>query len=242
MEPLYLFLHTVDSTMSYAKQGVHSGAITTDTIITAERQLSGKGRWGRQWNSPGGNLYYTRVMEENASLAPFSYCQLGALATLSTVRELGCQKALLKWPNDILVEKKKLAGILVERFFHKERAWVSTGIGMNVLMQKECPDLKATSLSLLLKKPPSMAHILSSLARSHTQWMQWALHNSSMLTQKWKEELFWMKGTCIQTHRQEITLSGVVHDFYEDGSILLTLEDGSRKKLMPEWIDTKSDK
>lgn len=239
MEPIYLYLHTVDSTMSFAKQAVQSGAISTDTIITAERQLSGKGRWGRRWNSPDGNLYYTRVVAEEPPLTPLAYCQLGALAALSSVRELGCQKTILKWPNDILNEGRKLAGILVERFFHNDRAWISTGIGINVLMQEECCDLKAASLSLLLKKQLPMTQVLSSLSHCHTQWMQWALHNPSMLTQKWKEELSWMKGTSIQTHRQERMRSGIVQDFCEDGSILLALEEGSQERLMPEWIDTK---
>jgi len=229
--------------MSFAKQAVLSDTILTDTIITAERQLSGKGRWGRSWNSPDGNLYYTRVLPENRLLKPFEYSQIGALAVLSSVRHLGCKQVSLKWPNDILWNGKKLAGILVERFFHQESAWISTGIGINVLMQSdkgECSHLNAASLSLILEKAMSIPEVLASLCSWHTHWLESSLQNPKALHEEWKSALSWMKGMNLKTHRKEKTLSGTVMDILEDGSLTILLEDGTQERVLSEWIEISS--
>jgi BirA family biotin operon repressor/biotin-[acetyl-CoA-carboxylase] ligase len=211
--------------MSHAKQAVLSGTIVTDTIITAERQLSGKGRWGRSWNSPEGNLYLTRVMPENTSIQPLTYSQIGALAALSAIHALGCPEASLKWPNDILWNGKKLAGVLIERFFCKEISWISTGIGINV-MQEDFDTLNGTSLSHILKRSLAPSDVLSSLVSWHTHWIHEAIANPNTIQEHWKQALSWMKGKKLNTHRKEKTISGIVVDFLNDGSLTLLLEDG----------------
>ena len=224
--------------MSYAKHAVLSHILSTDTIITADRQLSGKGRWGRNWESSPGNLYYTRVFPQSPTLSPFSYSQLGALAVLQTAQAMGCAEARIKWPNDILVQGKKMAGILIERFCADGVAWISTGIGMNVNMDPHSCLSTATSLTYVLQKSISLETVLDTLQQYHTEWLKRA-QDHKVLQQAWQEELSWMKGTRITTHRQSTKLSGIVHDFLEDGSVTLGFDDGSMERVYPEWIEVE---
>lgn len=228
MEPVYIALKTVDSTMSFAKQAVLSGDISTDTIITAEQQLSGKGRWGRMWNSPAGNLYYTRVFPEYSHISPTQYSHIGALAALATIHATGCLQAVLKWPNDILYQGEKLSGILIERFFYKNTPWISTGIGMNV-QDEGLEELRATSLSHILQKNLSVPQIAYSLGTWHTLWLN---TEKKRIQEAWHTSIAWMKGRPLTTHKGTKTISGIVDDFLEDGSLILLLPDGTREHLL----------
>ena len=135
---------TNDAARQWAREGAPDGA-----TIVADHQTAGRGRLGRRWHSPPGvNLYLSRIHRgpfDHPTLLPL----LGALATREAVQhhlppDLA---AAIKWPNDILVDKYKLAGILCELF----EDVVIIGIGINVNMTEFPPDLRhpASSLSLL---------------------------------------------------------------------------------------------
>ena len=175
-------------------------------------------------------------MPENTSIQPLTYSQIGALAALSAIHDLGCTEASLKWPNDILWNGKKLAGVLIERFFCKEISWISTGIGINVL-QEEFDTLNATSLSHILKRTLAPSDVLSSLVSWHTHWIHEAITNPTSIQEHWKQALSWMKGKKLKTHKKEKTISGMVVDFLTDGSLTLLLEDGRVEILRSEWIE-----
>ena len=100
------------------------------SAITACRQIKGRGRTGRAWVSDEGGLWLSAVIPTPGELSQWQILPLGVgWVLLAVVRRLGVLDARLRWPNDIMVGRRKLAGLLVERF-HKDR--VVLGIGMNV--------------------------------------------------------------------------------------------------------------
>lgn len=126
--------HTIDSTNSWLMQRVAQTA-DSGTVCLAEQQFAGKGRHGRQWVSPfGSNIYLSLLWRFDLAPAELSGLSLAAgIAVLRTLRGLGCSEAGLKWPNDILWEHKKLAGLLLEVAGESAGpAHVVIGVGLNI--------------------------------------------------------------------------------------------------------------
>ena len=127
-------LDTIDSTNSEALRRMNSGALAGD-VIWARRQTAGRGRRGREWVSPEGNFFATLIVEapDERNMGQLAFvAALGAAQALDgAVPVPGLIK--LKWPNDILLNGKKLGGILIERSDGGEHSnLVAVGIGVNV--------------------------------------------------------------------------------------------------------------
>lgn len=114
-------------------------------MIIAREQSAGRGRRGRSWHSPSGKGIYATmtfdVPSELAGLIPLSF----AVVTARFIRHQWDVDARLKWPNDILVEGEKLAGILISARHHENHAYVAAGVGINLRHVADAPE-KATSI------------------------------------------------------------------------------------------------
>ena len=95
------------------------------TVVMAETQTAGRGRYGRTWQSPKGNLYMSLVLPDMGKNTPY----IAFLTAVAVADSLPDFNVSLKWPNDVLLDGKKLAGILVERVGDK----IIVGIGVNVI-------------------------------------------------------------------------------------------------------------
>ena len=128
-------LKTVDSTNNYIANLISSGEIQPNTAVLAEQQLNGKGQRAAVWESEGGkNLTASLYMQPKQLLISNAFClsMLVATTLCRYVRNLGID-AQIKWPNDLLVNKKKIAGILIENQLQGEFVHSSIiGIGLNV--------------------------------------------------------------------------------------------------------------
>jgi len=151
-----LFRHgLVDSTNERALAAVASGEARHLDAHAAEAQSAGRGRLGRAWASARGEgLYLSLVLLPGAPPNPAALTMGAGLAVLAGVHALGARAARLKWPNDVLVEGAKLAGILVEsRGLAPARPHAVVGVGLNVRQRAFPPELLAeravTSLVLL---------------------------------------------------------------------------------------------
>jgi BirA family biotin operon repressor/biotin-[acetyl-CoA-carboxylase] ligase len=108
------------------------------SIVTADRQTSGRGRGAKEWWSPGGNLYMSILLKPDAD--PGRMLRLPMIASLAFLSAMGNSGSRLKikWPNDILFEGRKLAGILVEsRSEGKKILWAVVGFGVNMVRTNE---------------------------------------------------------------------------------------------------------
>ncbi|MBI4396413.1 MAG: biotin--[acetyl-CoA-carboxylase] ligase [Elusimicrobia bacterium] len=157
----------ISSTQEEAKRRALQGA-AEGTLVVADRQTAGRGRLGRRWESPFGGLWYSLVL--HPVLRPGQVPGLVLVAAMDWVRVIRRETgvpALVKWPNDVWVEGRKLAGILTEMSSEIDRIhWVVMGIGLNLNnpppRRTVCP---AASLSELTGAPVPRQKVL-------TAWLQ----------------------------------------------------------------------
>jgi BirA family biotin operon repressor/biotin-[acetyl-CoA-carboxylase] ligase len=125
--------NALPSTQDEAKRLALGGA-AAGTLVAAERQTAGRGRWGRRWQSPPGGLWYSLVLRPR--LRPSQVPSLAMVASLDWARVVSRTPgvaARVKWPNDVWVGSRKLAGVLVEMSSEIGRVhWVVLGVGVNI--------------------------------------------------------------------------------------------------------------
>lgn len=125
-------LAEVDSTNSEALRRIEAGPEVEPRLLVARRQTAGHGSRGRPWHDvPGRSLAATAIMRWPEGLAPALATWTGALSVCDVLRELGLEPRV-KWPNDVLVGGRKIAGILAETRFRDGALLVALGIGLNV--------------------------------------------------------------------------------------------------------------
>ncbi|MBU6961030.1 bifunctional biotin--[acetyl-CoA-carboxylase] ligase/biotin operon repressor BirA [Pseudomonas sp. CVAP len=132
-----LVFDSIDSTNAEALRSIERG-MAAPFLVLAERQAAGRGRRGRKWVSPfAENVYYSLVLRIDGGMRQLEGLSLVVgLAVMQTLRDLGIAGAGLKWPNDVLVGEKKIAGILLELVGDPaDVCHVVLGVGINVNMQ-----------------------------------------------------------------------------------------------------------
>lgn len=144
------FYSSIGSTNIQAKMDAEGGA-ASGTLIVADMQTAGRGRRGRAWDSPAGtNIYFTLILKPDFTPDKASMLTLVmALAVARGIEKTGLLSAGIKWPNDIVVNGKKVCGILTEMSVERDYIqYVVIGTGINVYRQEFAPELvdKATSL------------------------------------------------------------------------------------------------
>jgi BirA family biotin operon repressor/biotin-[acetyl-CoA-carboxylase] ligase len=160
-----LHLRVTDSTNTRARELAAAGA-PHGTLITAAEQSAGRGRQGRTWAAPAGRaLLCSLVLREPPRLLP-----LAAGVAVAEVADVSGARAGVKWPNDVLVDGRKLAGILVEG--RPQERWAVLGIGLNVALRDEdFPlELRSTAASLGLE-PEAIEPTLRRLLDALTRWV-----------------------------------------------------------------------
>jgi BirA family transcriptional regulator, biotin operon repressor / biotin---[acetyl-CoA-carboxylase] ligase len=147
-----------DSTNERARALASAGA-PHGTLVTADEQSAGRGRQGRVWTAPARSaVLMSAVLRELSETLP--------LAAAVAVCEALPVDARIKWPNDVWIEGRKVAGILVEA--RPQEGWAVLGIGLNVTTESFPPDLNATSLRLAgatLSPEQALAALIDSLSR-----------------------------------------------------------------------------
>ena len=151
--------------------------------VSADFQTSGRGRKGRVWDgAPGQNVTVSYLLSD-AGLSParlFTLSQNIALAVRDTVASFApTRNCQVKWPNDVLADGRKLAGILIETNLVADRvAYVIAGIGVNVNQEQFAPDLSATSISAVSGTPVDVGEVYARLTEnlrvSHDRLTEWA--------------------------------------------------------------------
>lgn len=146
------FYLDIDSTNAELLRCLQSGQVDDGSVVLAESQYVGRGRRGRKWvSSFGKNLYFSMAWSFNAGISSLDGLSLlVGLSVIQALEELGLKNAKLKWPNDVLVDNKKLAGVLLEITGDPTGlCHVVIGVGINVNMQHtvESIDQPWTSVS-----------------------------------------------------------------------------------------------
>ncbi len=167
----------MDSTNTVAKQLPDEDSLHGFIVLT-DHQTAGRGQYQRTWSSaPAQNLTFSVVLRPGRGNGISMMKQVAALAVADALIEAGLSDVAIKWPNDVLVGKRKIAGILVEAVFKGSTLdRVIIGIGLNVQQTEFPEDVRyiATSVAQHLENPPSreylLANLMRHLQRRYTQW------------------------------------------------------------------------
>lgn len=218
-------LSVTDSTNTEVKKLAESGAPDGSTV-TAEHQTGGKGRLGRVWDSPPtGGLYFTVLLRGKHLPEPLTNITLLAgLAVCTALRELFCVDARIKWPNDIVVDSKKICGILAEAGFENGRiSWAAVGIGINVNNTAFPEELayRATSLLLETGKPQSRCTVLQQVLEKFEPLLE-----AGILPQAYTDLCISLDKQVSFTQNRQ-TFMGQARGITPDGELLVVLPDNS---------------
>lgn len=230
--PLHFF-STIDSTNIYAARLARDGA-TEGTTVIADEQTGGKGRLGRTWVSPPGvNLYVSLILRP--PIAPGTAPQvnlLAAVAVAEAIGQVGGLAPIIKWPNDVLVEGKKVCGILAEMQTEGgvlQSLVLGIGVNVNAPLSAFPPELrdKASSLFLvggrLLDRAVFTAALLTHLEKLYVLWIE---KGFPILRPAWERYAAGLIGREITVAAPEGTIAGTVLGLDDDGALLLQHKDG----------------
>lgn len=153
MEFIIIHLPMVDSTLNEARRYAFKGA-KEGTVVRADTQTSGRGRSGRTWHSDdANNLYFSLILEPQYDYNKSHMVTLiVAMAVNNAIRKITGLDTLIKWPNDIVYNGKKICGILTELYFgDRWRPFQIPGVGINVSRKEFPEEIKNTATSLFVE-------------------------------------------------------------------------------------------
>ena len=208
------------------------------TIVLAEGQNQGKGRRGRAWFSPPGlNLYFSLILHPRCSANRIPWLGLAAgVALAEATGRAAARSAHVKWPNDVLLSGKKVAGILLEQVIQgmKSEA-VVLGVGINVnIQQDEFPaELvhRATSLRIESGRVVNRARFLNQVLASMEHWYDIFLKSSYDEIREKYLGLFSLLGQRIRVTRGQGVMEGKVRGLARDGGLVLECDNGEKRIL-----------
>lgn len=226
-----LHLEEVDSTNEYAK-GLAEAQTPDPHWIYADIQTAGRGRRGRAWVSPKGNLMTTLYLpHEIPSTRGGEIAFVAGLATQSCVQECLADTnhiVDIKYPNDILVNGAKISGMLLETATNNPMLkWMAIGIGINLAHYPEDIPYPATSIAALTGKAPKPKDVLERLAFYFAQYfMQWQSSGVAPILEMWRTHAHHI-GKEIEVRLHNQTLSGIFEAIDDSGTLILRQNNGT---------------
>lgn len=225
-----IVLDETDSTNRTAKELDEAGA-PDGTVIVAETQRAGRGRFGRAWASPRGGLWFSLVLRPGADDPAVPLIPLIAgLSLVGVLEEAAGEVLALGWPNDVVCRGKKLAGILVEGVFERG-ALVVVGVGVNVNNSAAALPVETAGTAVSLLDVTGREHSREALLAEFIVAFEERLDaarrgGAETLLREWKERLR-LTGEAVTLKMDEAVYRGVVEGFTLDGGMALRLADGT---------------
>ncbi len=215
----------LDSTMNRAGELARAGC-PPYTVVVADRQTEGRGRMQRQWQSAEGGLYFSVVLRpalppREGPLVNFAV----ALDLVDTLAQCCGIAARVKWPNDVLVEEQKIAGILSRMEMEAEQiTFLNIGIGLNLNNRPEALDKPAVSALQLTDRRANRALVLTDFLDRFERRM--ATFSRREVIAEWKARTLTL-GRQVTIATVNNTYQGLAVDIDEDGGLILETADGS---------------
>jgi len=219
---------TNDEALALAAAGAEEGA-----LVVADRQTRGRGRRGRSWDSPAGNLHLSLVLTPPAGpSAAGAVGFAGSLAAADAVaRFLPAEAEVgVKWPNDVLVGDRKVGGILIETVAGRAEALV-LGVGVNVARHPAGTTYPATSLAAEGAATATAPAVLEAFAESFLErYRGWRRDGMAPLRAAWLARARGIGGP-IRARLEGATFDGLFRGIDESGALVLDLGDGDVKRI-----------
>ncbi|HEX8125520.1 MAG TPA: biotin--[acetyl-CoA-carboxylase] ligase [Allosphingosinicella sp.] len=216
---------TNDDLALLAREGAPEGV-----WLRAGRQSGGRGRQGREWHSPPGNLYASTIVRLRPGDPPAPTLALVAAVALHDVATRFAVAGIaieIKWPNDLLVAGAKLSGILLERIDDA----IVIGFGVNLADHPDEVERPAINMGML-GGAPDPGRFLEALASSFERWLErWRVEGLEPVRDRWLASAHPV-GTALSTHLPSGTrVDGVFDGLDECGALCLRLPDGTRQVI-----------
>ncbi len=213
---------TMDDVAEWERGGAEEGA-----VVVAETQTASRGRLGRRWISDEGNLYFSVLFRPEPEALPL-LSPLAGVAVARAIRQVAGVYPTIKWPNDIMVDGRKVAGILAESALSGARVQRAVvGIGVNVALDVSAdPEIAATAASLndATGSEVDRAELLRRILQ-HMDALYLDLRRGRSPIAEWRRWLDTLGQRVTVTHHGA-TDTGLAEDIDEHGNLLLRTDDG----------------
>ena len=229
-----LHFETLDSTQAYLKNHCHE--LADQTIVTAEQQTAGRGRFDRTWVSQPGGLYFSVLLKPTQTTFLANLTQLMALSICQAIEKYGIQPNL-KWPNDVQVNGKKLCGILSEAIAQEGHvSCLVLGVGINVaqadLSHVGQPAVSLRELGVEVDKYDLLQTVLDLFFQSYAAVLT---EGFAILRPAYKER-FPFLGKQIAIKNGTSMLTGIAQDLSVRGTLLLKTSSGLQEILIGDLL------
>ena len=224
-------LDAIDSTNDYLKRLSKESVLENYTIVMANEQTKGKGQMGAKWVSEKGKNLTMSILVKDFALRKENIFDLNIAVTVSVLnvlKNIQIPNITIKWPNDILSDSKKVAGILIENSLKPDSSLNSIiGIGLN-LNQTNFENLpQATSLTCITGGIYDLEEIATKLKKSLEENMRILTKNSTMLWDEYHKNLYKINQPLAFEAKKGIRFMGIIKKVTRDGKLEVLLEDDS---------------
>ena len=224
---------SIDSTNEAAKRLAGEGA-ASGTVVWARQQTAGKARRGRGWVSEPGNLYCSVLLRPDrpaAEAMQMSFVAATAVADALADIVPASVAVECKWPNDALVDGRKVAGVLLESSARNGLApdWLVVGVGINVSHHPADAEFPATSLKEAGCGDLDVAGVLTSLIRHFDRWSgQWSTEGFLPVREAWLRRARGI-GAPLTVRLERETITGTFSGIDAQGALIVAAEEGTRR-------------
>lgn len=232
------YFDQVTSTSELAWRLAEEGA-PHGLVVIADAQTQGRGRHGRSWESPAGcNLYFSLVLRPELPPAHAPELTLvAAIALCEAIRETGCERAQIKWPNDVEIGGRKAAGILTELSADGggvNFVVVGVGVDVNVTAEQLSPEVReiATSVRIALGRPYPRARLLARILDRFESWLdRYEDEGFAVVRARWTA-LSSTVGARVRLSLEGRAVDGRAEGIDEAGHLLVRADSGALEKVV----------
>lgn len=227
--------HTLTSTNTVLKEQARRGKLT-HAVCLCEQQTAGRGRLDRSWSSPEGQGVWMSVLlspDLPAEKAPLiTFC--AALAMTQAVRSLTGLEARIKWPNDVVLQGRKVCGVLLEAGFRPDgELFVVIGTGLNVREQAYPPDLADRAISLAeCGAAPERSELIAAYLNALENALAAVRRDGFSGISEAYHALSCTLGNQVQVFAPVENFTGVALDVDEDGALLVRTDNGGIRRVL----------
>lgn len=214
-----IFLDTVDSTNNYAATLIEKNEAVNGTVVLADYQFSGRGQRSKRWEAnKGENLTFSVIwMPDKLSVSTLATINWWVSLTLVRFLDSHGIKAKIKWPNDLLVQRQKIAGLLIENKLHGDQIKsLVIGIGLNVNQSFDAQGL-ALSMAMITKREWPLRKLLIEFLAFLNHSID-GLDDPQQLKEAYEKELFLYQKQITYTMKNEV-YTGLLLGVNEDGQL-----------------------
>ena len=222
----------IDSTNLESKRLIDKEKIFSPTWIIASKQTAGRGRGDKKWVSQEGNLLASLILPIDFSLdrLPFLSCIVALSLHQCISKVITDNKPLkIKWPNDILYDDAKLAGVLIENSLSQSKNFSIIGIGINVAHHPIIERKNTTSLNAIMQKNMKTMDLIKSLEIILNEYLEKSINNSeALLIDEYKSKC-WNYNKTVKFMTNDKVLEGILIDISKDFEIIINANNKNIK-------------